>query len=64
LGGSVILEGMAQGRPNVKWEGELYREVQPATTVPVKIGLTPYSLWANRGRGEMSVWLPKMEAQR
>ena len=63
LGGSVILEGIAQARPNVKWESELYREVKRATTAPVKVGLIPYSLWANRGRGEMSVWLPKMEAR-
>jgi uncharacterized protein len=59
LGGAVVLEGTAQLRTSPKWAGELYREVQPEVTKPVKVSLIPYSLWANRGRGEMSVWLPK-----
>ncbi len=62
LGGVVILEGMAQARPAAKWNDELYREVQHATTAPLKIVLVPYSVWANRGGGEMSVWLPRAAA--
>jgi len=58
LGGVVILEGLARARPNAQWDGELYREVQRPPTVPIKVGLVPYAVWANRGPGEMSVWLP------
>lgn len=59
LGGCVVLEGLARARAATPWSGELYREVQPAATKPVKVGFIPYSLWANRGAGEMSVWLPR-----
>jgi DUF1680 family protein len=63
LGGAVVLEGLAQVRTSRSWGGELYREVQSETTKPAKVAFIPYSLWANRGPGEMSVWLPKAGAQ-
>lgn len=59
LGGCVVLEGMVQARTTAAWSRELYREIQPATTKPLKATFIPYSLWANRGNGEMSVWLPR-----
>jgi DUF1680 family protein len=59
LGGAVVLEGLAQARMARPWDGELYREVQSGATKPAKVAFIPYSLWANRGPGEMSVWLPK-----
>ncbi|MBR6028789.1 MAG: glycoside hydrolase family 127 protein [Clostridia bacterium] len=35
----------------------LYRDWQPPVTVPVRLKLIPYFAWANRGEGEMRVWL-------
>jgi DUF1680 family protein len=58
LGGVAVLEGVASVRTNVNWNGQLYREWQPTKPVPIKLRLIPYSVWANRGLGEMSVWLP------
>lgn len=58
LGGVTVLEGAALARPNSNWSGQLYRELQAAKPAPVKLRLIPYSVWANRGPSEMSVWLP------
>jgi uncharacterized protein len=58
LGGTVVLEGPAMARTNSPWNGRLYRDLEPATgTRPITLRLIPYSLWANRGPSEMSVWL-------
>ncbi|HEX5222634.1 MAG TPA: glycoside hydrolase family 127 protein, partial [Verrucomicrobiae bacterium] len=57
LGGIAVLEGTAVARMNSDWEGQLYRNVQPSRPTPVKLRLIPYSVWANRGPAEMSVWL-------
>jgi DUF1680 family protein len=53
----VVLEGTAQTLSEDSWSGTLYREVSRRTT-PVPIRLVPYYAWGNRGKGEMSVWLP------
>ena len=58
LGGVAVLEGTALARTNSDWSGELYRELQPVKPSPIKLRLIPYSVWANRGAGEMTVWLP------
>jgi DUF1680 family protein len=58
LGGVAVLEGTAHARTNANWSGQLYRELQPAKPTPIKLRLIPYSVWANRGPAEMSVWLP------
>lgn len=58
LGGVVLLEGSAFARANANWNSQLYRELQPTKPKPIKLRLVPYSVWANRGPGEMSVWLP------
>jgi DUF1680 family protein len=53
LGGCVVIEGRGQ---RLKPSPTLYR-----TTVPEVDTLTlraiPYGLWANRGEGEMRVWI-------
>lgn len=61
LGGCVVLEGVARTRPAAAWKGGLYREVDPTPSRPVPLRFIPYSLWANRGAGEMSVWLPRLD---
>jgi len=58
LGGVTVIEGVVSARTNANWSGQLYRELQPAKPAPVKLRLIPYSVWANRGPSEMSVWLP------
>lgn len=39
------------------WTGRLYREVN-SEKVPSKARLIPYFAWANRGKTDMTVWLP------
>ncbi len=58
LGGVAVLEGSALARRTADWNGLLYRELPSAVQRPVKLLLIPYSVWANRGASEMSVWLP------
>jgi DUF1680 family protein len=58
LGGVAVLEGAAHARTTANWSGQLYRALQPAKPIPIKLRLIPYSVWANRGPVEMSVWLP------
>jgi hypothetical protein len=48
FGGAAVLRGEA-------------RSVGKPSSVPKPITLIPYHLWANRGAGEMSVWLSKEE---
>lgn len=57
LGGVVTLDGTLLAKPAEDWSGQLYREVKPTESKPVKVRLVPYFAWANRGSGEMSVWL-------
>ena len=57
LGGVVVLEALAE-RPDVcGWENRLYRAAAQSGTAPHKITAVPYCCWANRGPGEMLVWL-------
>ena len=58
LDGVVVLEGPALAHTNSNWSHQLYRELQPTKPTPIRLRLIPYSVWANRGPSEMSVWLP------
>lgn len=53
----MALEGEAQLATEASWQGQLYREVGAAGR-KLKVRLVPYYAWGNRGKGEMSVWLP------
>ena len=53
----VALEGKARLAPAISWEGVLYRPVVQ-TEKTVDIRLIPYYAWGNRGKGEMTVWMP------
>jgi hypothetical protein len=59
LDGVVVLEGKALSQPQGDWSGKLYREVKPVELRPFNVKFIPYSVWQNRGRSEMSVWLPR-----
>jgi DUF1680 family protein len=58
LDGVGVVETTAIATSPVKWNGELYRPKQPASVKDIPLRLVPYYAWANRGAGEMSVWLP------
>ncbi len=53
LGGCVVLESTAQRDPQ---SPSLYSTAAPAPAI-VPFRAIPYGLWANRGEGEMRVWL-------
>ena len=53
----VALEGTANLASNASWEGTLYRPVGQANQ-KVNIRLIPYYAWGNRGKAEMTVWIP------
>lgn len=53
LGGCVVLESTAHRDPS---SSTLYSATAPAPA-PVPLHAIPYGLWANRGEGEMRVWL-------
>jgi DUF1680 family protein len=58
LGGVTVLEGQAEAAAGRPWGDELYRELRPAARRPVDVRLVPYFAWANRGKSEMTVWVP------
>jgi DUF1680 family protein len=51
------LEGKVEMVPNESWIGQLYRPIN-VKQVSVSLQLIPYYAWGNRGKGDMSVWLP------
>jgi DUF1680 family protein len=56
--GTVMgLTGEARILQNNTWSNTLYKEVNK-TTKPVTIKLIPYYAWANRGKTDMTVWMP------
>ncbi len=59
IGGSsiVVLEGTARLAEGESWKDTLYREVGKAEK-SVNIRLIPYYAWGNRGKAEMTVWMP------
>ena len=57
LGGVTVLEGIAQRLRQDDWSDTLYRPLSKAPLEPVPVRLVPYYAWANRGIGEMTVWM-------
>ena len=53
LGGCTIIEGAAR---RTEPGGKLYT-TEPARQMAVRLCAVPYALWANRGEGEMRVWV-------
>jgi uncharacterized protein len=58
-GNVIALTGEAKLLQNGNWKNTLYREVNTSTK-PIKIKLIPYYAWANRGKTDMTVWMPLM----
>ncbi len=53
----VALDGTARLIDDASWKNTLYRPVGKADK-KVKISLIPYFAWGNRGKAEMTVWMP------
>jgi DUF1680 family protein len=58
LGGVTVLEGKVEAAADRPWGDELYREFKQSATKAVDIKLIPYYTWGNRGKAEMTVWVP------
>ena len=54
----MLLEGKGKMINDSKWKNKLYKEVSTEVSKQVNVRLIPYYAWANRGKTEMSVWLP------
>jgi DUF1680 family protein len=58
LGGVTVLEGPLAAQSAAAWDHSLYRPLTPKAHRELQGRLIPYYAWANRGKSEMSVWLP------
>lgn len=58
LGGVAVLEGKVTVADAKPWADELYRPLVPAEAKTIEIKLIPHYAWANRGKSEMTVWMP------
>jgi DUF1680 family protein len=58
LGGVTILEGKAYVLAGSDWDQILYRQIEHQEPKAVDIRLIPYYAWGNRGKSEMTVWMP------
>ena len=55
-----VIRGKAFRRKTVTWKHNLYRSV-PSGLKQCTITAIPYFMWANRGQGEMAVWIRQAE---
>ena len=53
----MALETEAVDRSEKTWTGTLYRTANTEKK-KVKVRLIPYYAWGNRGKSEMTVWMP------
>lgn len=58
LGGVAVVDALLTVRSSGDWDGKLFRELTARPAKTVKAQFVPYFAWANRGSGEMTVWLP------
>ncbi|QNK59792.1 glycoside hydrolase family 127 protein [Paenibacillus sp. PAMC21692] len=68
LGGIMTVQGAAcrladDDSGQQGWGSALYRADESRTTVPASVTFIPYYAWANRGKGEMAVWIKELAAQ-
>lgn len=56
----IVLDGMANITNENSWTNTLYRPVAKADN-QVKITLIPYYAWGNRGKMDMTVWMPLLK---
>jgi len=60
FGGAVTLKSSGKKLNQADWcPDNLYRTAAPQKFVDISLKWIPYYLWANRGEGEMTVWVNK-----
>jgi hypothetical protein len=58
LQGVAVVEADVVAQPAGDWDDALYRPLSRNRHQPVRVRFIPYYAWSNRGRSEMTVWLP------
>ncbi len=58
LRGVTVLQGKAHVLGGSNWGEVLYRQISHQKPKAVDIRLIPYYAWGNRGKSEMTVWIP------
>lgn len=58
LGGVAVIEADLPVVDSVAWD-RLYRPATESPSRTARARFVPYYAWGNRGKGEMSVWLPR-----
>jgi DUF1680 family protein len=59
LGGVTVVESEGVATLSGDWEGKLYRPLNRDEARKLPVRFIPYFAWSNRGRSEMSVWVPR-----
>jgi DUF1680 family protein len=59
LPGAIVLEGNAKAIESQDWRDALYLEASRESARDINLRLIPYFAWDNRGKSEMTVWIPK-----
>lgn len=62
LAGLTVLETEARAVPSTGSHGALYRRLSAGELRTLPVRLIPYYAWCNRGRSEMTVWIPLAHA--
>jgi len=57
LGEIAVIECKGEAATS-QWGDQLYREYRPTEAKIIDLKMIPYYTWANRGKSEMTVWLP------
>ena len=56
-----VLKGKVSVVETGDWEGQLYRSAQARRSRDVDVQFIPYFAWDNRGKSEMTVWIPETQ---
>jgi hypothetical protein len=54
----MALQGEVKKLASTDWSKKLYQPISDKTNENILINLIPYYAWNNRGKGDMSVWIP------
>jgi DUF1680 family protein len=58
-----VLKGNVYVVESKSWDGQLYRRALPSRIREIETQFIPYFAWDNRGKSEMSVWLPELHGE-
>ncbi len=54
----IMLEGELIQEKATNWQNNLYQAIDPENVQQTRVKLIPYFAWDNRGKSEMTVWIP------